>query len=506
MDEPHAPGPAWGEMRDVHAPPAPQDVVELLAARGYRVARALGDDGSRWVATATHDPAQPDVEVQLLAAPLDDALAARAAVALGVEHPHVAATWDAVALGEGRTALLVEHVEGTTLADVRAVRAPLTDAEAATVAIPLAQALDTLHAAGAVHGAVGADRVVLRADGFPVLVDARAGLVGQGSPAGDLRRLVVAVLAVMAPAEAYLAAALDEGPGLRDDLEALLRADDLTGARVVDACFAAVTPDGVQMPDAGALAGASVLRAEASARTGDPHRPGAPRTPLPRRGDGRAHPSRADRGRSARRTVVLVTSVVAGLLVVSAGTWGVLQRTAAAAEGGSAAAAADPAARAGSTAAGAGAVQDRDDPAGAAAALTRLRAAALAEASAAAVAGVHVAGSPALAADVGLLDALDGARSEGLRVEVSDVHVVPAAGAATAGAATAGAGSSGAGTPGADVRVAVTSTTGAHTRVARDGTRTAVPATGPTTVDLLLRWTADGWRVQDVRASGETAP
>ncbi|TQL03895.1 hypothetical protein [Cellulomonas sp. SLBN-39] len=503
MDEPHAPVAPWGEMHDVHAPPAPQDVVELLAARGYRVACALGADGSRWVATAVHDPAQPDVEVQLLAAPLDDALAARAAVALGVEHPHVAATWDAVALGEGRTALLVEHVEGTTLADVRAARAPLTDAEAATVAIPLAQALDVLHAAGAVHGAVGADRVVLRADGFPVLVDGRAGLVGQGSPAGDLRRLVVAVLAVMAPAEAYLAAALDDGPSLRDDLEALLRAEDLTGARVVDTCFAAVTPDGVQMPDAGALAGASVLRAEVSARTTGVRGPGAP---LPRRTDGREPRPGAGRVRRPRRPVVVVAAAVAGVLVLGAGAWGVLQRTAAASAGDHVASAGDtPAAGAAAQAPAAGgtaavaadvdAVHDREDPASAAAALTRLRAAALAEPSAAAVAGVHVAGSPALAADVALLEALDGASSEGLAVEVADAAVVPT-----------GSGS-GTGTDGSDdVLVAVTSTTGAHTRVARDGTRTAVPATRPTTVDLLLRWTADGWRVQDVRTPAGTAP
>ncbi|NYD85006.1 hypothetical protein [Cellulomonas oligotrophica] len=480
----------------MHAPPAPQDVVDLLAARGYRVARALGDDGSRWVATAAHDPEQPDVEVQLLAAPLDDALAARAAVALGVEHPHVAATWDAVALGEGRTALLVEHVEGTTLADVRAARAPLSDAEAATVAIPLAQALDALHAAGAVHGAVGADRVVLRPDGFPVLVDPRAGLVGQGSPAGDLRRLVVAVLAVMAPAEAYLAAALDEGPSLRDDLEALLRAEDLTGARVVDTCFAAVTPDGVQMPDAGALAGASVLRAEVSARTGGTRGAGAP---LPRPGGSRTQGGRTDRARRTRRPAVLVAAAVAGVLVVGAGTWGLQHRTAAAAAGDrTATVAAGVPAAAGTTAAAradVGAVQDRDDPAAAAAALTRLRADALAAASATGVAGVHVAGSPALAADVELLEQLDGARSEGLTVDVADAHVVPAVDGVADGADGAD-----------DVRVAVTSTTGAHTRVARDGTRTAVPAAGPATVDLLLRWTADGWRVQDVRASGATAP
>ena len=90
-------------------------------------------------------------------------------------------------------------------------------------------------------------------------------------------------------------------------------------------------------------------------------------------------------------------------------------------------------------------------------------------------------------ADADLVARLAGSRSEGLVAEVT---------AATATGTT----------PDGDVRVDVTSTTSAHVRVAPTGERTDVPVAEARTVELVLRWTSGGWRVQDVREPGGVTP
>ena len=79
-------------------------------------------------------------------------LVARVARLRGMRHDHLARLLDASELTPGRIGLLVEHVDGLSLAQIRAARAPLSDGEAATVAIPVAGALGALHDAGLVHG------------------------------------------------------------------------------------------------------------------------------------------------------------------------------------------------------------------------------------------------------------------------------------------------------------------------------------------------------------------
>ena len=60
----------------------------------------------------------------------DDALVARVARLRGVRHEHLARLLDATELTPGRIGLLVEHVDGLSLAQIRAARAPLSDGEA----------------------------------------------------------------------------------------------------------------------------------------------------------------------------------------------------------------------------------------------------------------------------------------------------------------------------------------------------------------------------------------
>lgn len=439
----------------------PDDVTRLLADRGLRVAAAVGTDGAWWVARPVDDTDAPWLEVQVVRVPVDDRLRTLANVLAGVDHPHLARVHAVVPLDAARVAVLAAHVPGPTLAAVRAARPPLTDAEAVTVAVPVAQALDALHAAGLAHASVAADRVVLGPDGFPVLVDARGVLTGSGTADGDVRRLVATVLGVLPSLEAELAAALPELTGLRDALEEVARRSAPTAADVVAAAFGAAEPAPVHVPDPDALAGAHVAMDAGRA--------------LPRPAPAPAGRPRRDRGRRGVRAgrVLAVAACVVAAVVAGAAVLG--QR-------GEAGPRADVTTRAGAPAPTAGdpAAETAGDPVAAAADLTRRRADALAAASRDALAGVHAPGAPALARDVELVDGLAGARSEGLAVVVERVE--------DAGRTADG-----------DAVVRVTSSVAAHTRVATTGERAAVPATAARTVELVLRRTPDGWRVWDVR-------
>ncbi len=452
-------------MAPVHPALVPDDVSRLLAERGHRVAAAVGTDGAWWVSRPVDDPDAPWLEVQVVRVPTDDRLRALADALTRVSHPHLAAVHEVVTLDAGRVAVLVAHVPGPTLAAVRATRPPLGDAEAVTVAVPVAQALGALHAAGLAHAAVAADRVVLRPDGFPVLVDVRGVLAGTGTADGDVRRLVAAVLGVLPPLEAELAAGLPELTRLRDALEAVARRAVATAEDVVEAAFAATEPVPVLMPDADALAGAQVAMDAGRPMPRADARPVAERRrPRPRRGGALRHALVV-----AAAACVLTGLAVAGAAVVTdrGGGRPAAPSATGAPTGGGASDAPTPGASA-------------DDPVAAAGELTRRRAAALAAASVDALAHVHAPGSPALARDVALVDGLAGARSEGLTATVDE--------AVDAGSTDDG-----------DAVVAVTSSVAEHTRVSPAGERSTVHATPARTVELVLRRTADGWRVWDVR-------
>ncbi|MCC2319963.1 hypothetical protein [Cellulomonas xiejunii] len=458
------------------AAPPPDDVTRLLQAHGTRVASSVGTDGSWWVARPVEDDDGQWIEVLVADVPVDATLAGRAGLLTALDHPHLARVHAVEPLGPGRVALVCEHVPGPTLAAVRAARPPLADGEVVTVAVPVAQALAELHATGLAHGALGADRVVLTPGGVPVLVDLRGALRGVGTPTGDVHRLVAALLGLMPPLDAHLAAGLEETVRLRDALEALLRGRT-TPQEVVEAVFAAASPEPVQVPEADELAGAQVALAGG--------RSGVPRSTAP-------PPARRARRERRRRRWWPLAGAAAVVLVLGGGA--LVVRALPDLPAG----ATSPTAATGASAAGTSAdghpgpgdgqlLSDEQDPAGAAAALTRLRAAALAGADADAVAALEVAGSPAFAADAALLAALAGARSEGLVVDVTSV--------AATGTTADG-----------DATVEVTSAMSAHVRVAPTGERTDVPATPSRTVELVLRWTPDGWRVWDVREPGGATP
>lgn len=448
----------------------PADVRALLDGSAFRVTAPAGPDGTGWLAAAT-DGTDRRLEVHVVATVLDDVVAARAERLRLLQHEHLPRVHDVVEIGPGRTALVVEHVPGPTLAELRTQRAPLSDGEAATVAIPVASALGALHAAGLAHGAVSPATVVVGPEGRPALVDLRGVLVGTGTPDGDVRRLVATVLAQVPDADVHLLAAAP-GPTLRDTLEDAVSTVALDADGLVSRCFAVAEPEPVRLPDAGARAALDVARHDAGA----------------------AVPAIRRRRRGARRRPgLLVAAGVAGVLVAGAVTVGLLHDRPGPATG-------TPA---------------RPDPVDAAVALTVRRAEVVATGDPTLLGQVEVVDGPAHRADAALVGALEGARLDGLVVDVAHAERVAStdsgADTGTGVGARAGAGADPGPAPsgpttrstaGPDVAVRVASAMSAHRRLPADGGAAVdVPATGTRTVVLVLRWTDDGWRVWDVVAA-----
>ncbi|RHA42275.1 protein kinase family protein [Cellulomonas rhizosphaerae] len=344
----------------------PEDVATALSSLGFLAVAPAGPEGGGWLAVAQDDGARY-VELHVLPAVLDDELARRLDLLRAVRHPHLSQLLDASQIAPGRIALLVEHVPGLTVAEIRAARVALTDGEGVTLAVPVLQALAALHDAGLVHGPVTASAVVVRPDGRPVLTDLRGAVLGSGSVDGDVRRWLSTLVALLPVAELDRLVVPPGGRTLRQLLEEALRADVEVDA-LIGSCFAVAEPEALHLPDAGALAGADLVRS-------------AGRRALPTRA--------APRPARGPRTWAIAA---AAALVLAVGGWGVSHRTAGAVE--------------------------RPDPVAAAVALSHARGEVIAAGVPEALDDVEVPGGPAHRADVDLLASLRGRSVEGLDIEV----------------------------------------------------------------------------------------
>jgi len=429
-------------------------VDSVLAAAGFRA--TARDPHGTWRAVAL-DGSRRRVELHVL--PSDPATVARAHAFRLVRHEHLARVLEVVELDPGRVAVFAECPEGLRLDRLCAARDPLTPGEAATVAIPVAQALGTLHAAGLAHGAVSGDAVVVGSDGRPLLAGLGAALRHGGGRDGadaDVRALLAVVLGHLGAERHGAAGDPPELGGLRGALEDLWREETIPAGRVVDRCFRAVAPAPVRLPSGPASAGAG------------------PRG-LPGARASRRRAAAEDRSAARDRAGARIAVGACVLALVATVTATVLLAPRSAEADGPApvpTGVATPAARATASV--------RLAPADAAVALTERRVTLLRAGERAALQQVEVPGSPAHDADVRMLAALGEDRVEGLTVTVSEVETLD---------------------EGADeARVRVTSTTSAYARVAPDGSRRAGGPQATTTVVLVLRWTPNGWRVWDVTA------
>ncbi|MBN9327891.1 MAG: hypothetical protein J0I87_13380 [Cellulomonas sp.] len=438
----------------------PIDVDRALTTLGLLGTGGTGTAGG-WLARRPEDES-PAFELLVLMAAVDERRVDRVDRFGGLEHPHLGQVRAVTPIDPGRTGVLVDHVVGVSLGAIRRARAPMTDGECVTLLVPLCQALSALGAAGLAHGAVEADNVVVQPDGRPVLVAPRPGLVGSALPGDDLPRLLSTVVGVMPEEDGALLAGPGSVPRLRPVLDQLL-AGGCSADEVVARCFATAEPEAVRLPDAAALAGASL----AGMRRPFPVSAGTERRPLPRRsGTTRTARRRRTAPRSARRRVTV--AVAAGVLLVVA--VGIGRHVLAHPPTADASTTREP-------------LLDRSDPAGAAAELTRRRADVLRSGSADRLTDVAVTGGPAARADSEVIASLGAGGAEGLSAHVDSASVT--------------------GTPTQDeADVSVSSATSGYVVVGADGRRSTAAAAAPRTVLLHLRWTNAGWRVWSVSQPG----
>jgi eukaryotic-like serine/threonine-protein kinase len=129
--------------------------MTVLAGR-YELLEQIGEGGMSVVWRARDRKLERDVAVKLLRPGIaSDGESARrfqreARTLARLAHEHIVRVYDFAATGE-QSFLVMEHVEGGSLAAATRERLPLSPAEAAAYARPIAQALACAHAHGVVH-------------------------------------------------------------------------------------------------------------------------------------------------------------------------------------------------------------------------------------------------------------------------------------------------------------------------------------------------------------------
>ena len=130
---------------------------------------------------------QPGIDPQTLAQ-LRQQFYQEAQVLARLDHPNLVRVTDYFEEG-GNAYLVMNFVEGQSLADLIAARGPLPEAQVLNWARQLLDALAYCHAQGVVHRDIKPQNIIIRADGRPILVD--FGLVKLWDPRDPRTRTVV---------------------------------------------------------------------------------------------------------------------------------------------------------------------------------------------------------------------------------------------------------------------------------------------------------------------------
>src|SRR5688500_5909095 len=149
-------------------------MAELFAGR-YALGRLLGAGGAGRVYAARDERLHRDVAIKLVPTSSAEPIARQrfvreARTAAAFTHPNAVALYDA-GEADGSLYLVMELVDGESLADKLAARGPLGPAESERIMIGVLSALAAAHGAGIVHRDVKPGNVLLAADGAVKLAD-----------------------------------------------------------------------------------------------------------------------------------------------------------------------------------------------------------------------------------------------------------------------------------------------------------------------------------------------
>ena len=160
----------------VGEPAAPPLTPGQVLGNRFRIRGELGSGGMGRVWHAEDLKLRVDVALKamrpevLASARAVEALRQEVRVAREVVSPNVCRVFDLVEI-EGRELLSMEYVDGATLSEVLALRAPLHLDEAQDIASQMLAGLEAIHAAGLVHRDVKPSNVMLTSAGRVVVMD-----------------------------------------------------------------------------------------------------------------------------------------------------------------------------------------------------------------------------------------------------------------------------------------------------------------------------------------------
>jgi serine/threonine protein kinase len=148
-----------------------------VAGGRYRLERPLGHGGMATVYLGRDSELERPVAVKMLAGNLAGEADFRARflrearLAARLSHPNIVSVYDAGEDADGLPYIVMEYVEGETLADVLHERGQFPAEEAVGLALQACRGLEHAHAAGLVHRDVKPQNLLLRKDGTLKIAD-----------------------------------------------------------------------------------------------------------------------------------------------------------------------------------------------------------------------------------------------------------------------------------------------------------------------------------------------
>ena len=142
----------------------------------YKIVRPIGAGGMGEVYLADDTRLHRKVAIKFLPAHLTQdrkhlqRFQQEAVTVATLSHPNVCTIHEVIETGENRHCIVMEHVEGMTLRD-RIADGPMNVSDALGVAIQVASALSSAHAAGIVHRDIKLENIMLRRDGYVKILD-----------------------------------------------------------------------------------------------------------------------------------------------------------------------------------------------------------------------------------------------------------------------------------------------------------------------------------------------